>query len=337
MLHKRPGSNCWQIKFQLNGRTIRRSSQTSDKKLAERIEHQAREEILRGNIDGNKPPFSWNQAVDLWLEEKSDKRSLDTDIAIFKSITEEFNGLDVQQITGQVVAKYRTKVAKRATQATANRHLALLRALLRRLERLEIIVKSPHIEMYSIEINEPAWTTPEQIKAVLDALPYWAKDVAEFAVLTGLRRSNVFNMLWDWVDLDRKVVVVPAVSAKGKRTIVVPLSDQALAIIERRKGVDTEHVFTGPGRVFGADVGVPSVITTIKLQWAKAIKEAGVPSLRFHDLRHAWASYHTLNETPDRVLQALGGWSSPKMLERYAHLKPGTLEQYAGNVSLVSK
>src|ERR1700761_6327419 len=120
MLYKRAGSNCWQIKFQLNGRTIRRSSQTSDKKLAERIEHQAREEILRGNIDGNKPPFSWNQAVDLWLEEKSDKRSLDTDIAIFKSLSDEFNGLDVQQITGQLVAKYRTKVSRRATQSTAN-------------------------------------------------------------------------------------------------------------------------------------------------------------------------------------------------------------------------
>jgi hypothetical protein len=34
--------------------------------------------------------------------------------------------------------------------------------------------------------------------------------------------------------------------------------------------------------------------------------------------------------TPMNVLQALGGWAGPQMVQRYAHLAPGYLAQYAG-------
>jgi len=337
MLYKRKGSDCWQIKFSLNGRTIRRSAKTNDKRLAERLEHNARDEILKAELSGHKPPFSWEQATALWCDEKRDKRSLDTDLAIFKSMDEDFDGMDVSQFNAKIVSKYRTKIANRSSQSTANRHMALLRSVLRRLERLEIIDKAPNVEMYSLEVTEPAWTPPEKILEVLNALPGYARDIAEFAVLTGLRRGNVLGLKWAWVDLTRALIVVPAVSAKGKRTITVPIMDEPMAILERRKGIHEEYVFTGPGRVFGANVGIIGPLDTIKLQWGKATKAAGVPNLRFHDLRHAWASIHMMNGTPERALQEMAGWTSSKMVQRYTHLKPGTLAQYAGNVSLVSK
>lgn len=334
MLYKRPGSDLWQIKFVLNGRTIRRSSRTSDKRLAERIEHQAREKIIKSTVDGVKPPFSWGQAVALWDSEKRTKRSLDTDAAIFKSMSEDFKGMDVQQIDSKTISKYRSKIVDRASPSTANRHLSLLRALLRLLERNDIIVKAPNITLFPIETKEPPWITPEQVTAVLNALPPHARDIAEFAVLTGLRRGNVLGLKWSWVDLARALAVVPAVSAKGKRTIPVPLSEPAKAIIERRIGIHPEYVFTGPRHEYGANPMEDGPLSTLKTAWATATKAAGVPGMRFHDLRHAWASFHTMNQTPDRVLQALGGWSSPKMLERYGHLKPGVLAEYAGNVKL---
>ena len=128
--------------------------------------------------------------------------------------------------------------------------------------------------------------------------------------------------------------VVQAISANVKKTLPVPLAEPAKTVLERRKGLHDEYVFTGPGRVFGSNVGVQGPLDSIKLPWKEAIAKAGVPDLRFHDLRHAWASFHTMNETPERVLQALGGWSSSKMVQRYAHLKPNVLAEYAGNVKL---
>jgi len=58
----------------------------------------------------------------------------------------------------------------------------------------------------------------------------------------------------------------------------------------------------------------------------------GLPTLRFHDLRHTWASWHVQAGTPLPVLQALGGWASLAMVQRYAHLGQSHVADWAGNV-----
>jgi hypothetical protein len=59
--------------------------------------------------------------------------------------------------------------------------------------------------------------------------------------------------------------------------------------------------------------------------WKAALKRAGIEDFRWHDLRHAWATFHMQAGTPLHVVQELGGWASPKMVQRYAHLTPGHL------------
>lgn len=60
----------------------------------------------------------------------------------------------------------------------------------------------------------------------------------------------------------------------------------------------------------------------------------GLPGFRFHDLRHTWASWQVQAETPLSHLQELGGWASFSMVQRYAHLSPGHLRQYADRTLL---
>lgn len=55
---------------------------------------------------------------------------------------------------------------------------------------------------------------------------------------------------------------------------------------------------------------------------------------RFHDLRHTWASWQVQAETPLSHLQELGGWASFSMVQRYAHLSPAHLRQYADRTLL---
>lgn len=59
--------------------------------------------------------------------------------------------------------------------------------------------------------------------------------------------------------------------------------------------------------------------TTTKAGYA-AVMRADVHPLRFHDLRHTFASWHVQQGTPLSVLQELGGWQSGAMVSRYAHL-----------------
>lgn len=85
--------------------------------------------------------------------------------------------------------------------------------------------------------------------------------------------------------------------------------------------------------MIGAHEGQPVTRTKTKA-WDAAVKRAGCPEgLRWHDLRHTWATWHAMAETPLEVLRELGGWASMDMVQRYSHFSPGHLAQYAGRVA----
>ena len=65
----------------------------------------------------------------------------------------------------------------------------------------------------------------------------------------------------------------------------------------------------------------------------RRLKRAGIEDFRWHDLRHTWASWHVQNGTPLFALQELGGWESPEMVRRYAHLSAEHLAPYADRLS----
>lgn len=63
--------------------------------------------------------------------------------------------------------------------------------------------------------------------------------------------------------------------------------------------------------------------------WYATLERAGIADFRWHDLRHTWASWHVQQGTPLYALQELGGWESPEMVRRYAHLAAEHLAPWA--------
>jgi integrase len=140
-----------------------------------------------------------------------------------------------------------------------------------------------------------------------------------FSVLTGLRMSNTRDLTWDRVDLEEGHVTIPASQYKTNRDQRFPLSTQAIELLS---GLPhrTGRVFLYDGKPITGKLGARA--------FRKARRRAGLDGLRWHDLRHTFASWVAASGASDRVLQTLGGWTSPKMVARYAHLKPSDLRQY---------
>lgn len=148
-----------------------------------------------------------------------------------------------------------------------------------------------------------------------------------FSVLTGLRMSNTRDLTWDRVDLVEGHVTIPASQYKTNRDQRFPLSTQAVKLLS---GLPhrTGRVFLYDGKPITGKLGARA--------FRKARVRAGLHNLRWHDLRHTFASWVASSGASDRVLQALGGWTSPKMVARYAHLKPSDLRQYVDFASTFS-
>lgn len=105
------------------------------------------------------------------------------------------NGLDNEQEPGSAVALTCSDRAE-ASNATANRYLSLIRAILRKacLE-WEWIERVPKVKMYPEPKRRVRWITPEQARALLEALPQHQREMTLFALATGLRQSNVGRRL----------------------------------------------------------------------------------------------------------------------------------------------
>lgn len=267
-----------------------------------------------------------------WLEEKSDKRSFKDDKSRMRWLLAELKDMDVREIDGDVIADLRKKKrsefrgkqrkGRKSSGATVNRYMALLRSMLRAMEReWGWISKAPKVPMYPEPDKEIRWLQPDEWPVLYEALPPWKAACAAFAIETGLRAGPIKRLEWPQVDLANRVAFVKISQSKNKKPLRVPLTDNAIAILETCKGQHKQFVFT--------ENGEPITGEMIDAEWKAAVKEVGVPGFRFHDLRHTWATWHVQAGTPLHVLQKLGGWSTLAMVQRYAHLAESDLDEWA--------
>ena len=155
---------------------------------------------------------------------------------------------------------------------------------------------------------------------MLQELPLHQRDIALFALSTGLRQGNVLGLTWEQVDLKRQTAWIPGDMAKGKEDIHISLSQFSVELLQRQVGKHEERVFTYAGKPVGQ-------INT--RAWRKALKRVGIENFRWHDLRHTWASWLVQSGTPMYDLQEMGGWKSSEMVRRYAHLAPAQMTKHA--------
>lgn len=325
MVFKRKGSAYYYCRFTVDGKEIKRSTGTTNKQQAEEFEARLKSEAWRQAKLGEKPKRTWDEACVKWLEEQ-DKRSIDKDKEIIRWSLDHIAGFLLVAISREVLERIRNTKAEETSKTTANRYMALIRAILNKAkDEWEWIDSVPKVAMFKLERPEFKWITQDQFEELCAALPDHLESMARFSVMTGLRRSNVTGLTWSKVDLRRKHCWVEQSDAKGKRAISVPLSDKAVALLKERKKAK-EHrdlVFTYKGN--------PIYQTSTKA-WRRALAECDLEGLRWHDLRHTWASWHVQAGTPLEVLKELGGWSSLDMVMRYAHLAPRHLAQWANNI-----
>ena len=332
LLFKRPTSPYWYVT------KTRQSTKTVNRKLAEEFARKTLTELWRRQTL-REELHTWRDLMAHWLDRKGDRPSAAQDemvIARFSEFLRELDITNLNAVSGQVVSDYARAVKAAASASTANRHLNTIRAMLRRAYRQGWIASAPVIEPYQVTKVEVNWLTLDQFNTIIPHLPVWVADMAVFAVQTGLRFSNVAGMRWEWLSADGNTVVVPAIQTKTRKTYVVPLSSVAKALLSRLEASRgaSAYVFIGRRRLADRKVYEDyAPVSSIRNWWEPACKKAGLPGTRWHDLRHTWASLHVIGGTPDRILAAMGGWTTPRMLENYAHLLTSHLLPYADNIN----
>jgi integrase len=329
-IRKRPGSNIWQIDISIGDRRIQRSAATADRVQAQELHDEIRAQLWREVNLGERPRFTWKDAVKLYLSERQHLRSMHH--TLFPQI-EWLNrriapDTPLLQINREAITRLRMARAeheyrgKKPKQATVNHQMAVLSSVLNLARRHGMIEAVPAIEMPNPENARTRWATRQESDLMLSRLTGVLKAAVEYSLESGCRQDNVINMRWSWVRLDQRTVTIPANDFKGKRSHTYPLSDRAHQILIEQRGNDGEFVFVEDGK--------PIKNPNEKLK--RVLATVGITDFHWHDLRHTWATWHVRAGTPLEVLQKLGGWRDYHMVLRYAQFEQDHLATYANQL-----
>lgn len=350
-----------------SGKRIRRSLGTGDKKQAQELHDKLKAEAWRVDQIGDLPARTFEECCIRWLREKEDKRSLDDDRTKIEFFLQHFAGRDISTITAEQVNDAVSKminrrhlriwqtrrdaavrkgkeppayVAKPVSQATKSQHLSFMRGLLRAVANEWGWIKTaPVIKTKKPVSKRIRWLTRDEAERLIECMPESIKPVVIFALATGLRRSNILDLEWQQVDMQRKVAWVNPENAKAGKAIGVALNDTACRVLRDQIGKSSKWVFVHTKPKHRPDGTVTPAVRKMRVDdnqaWNIGLRKAGIEDFRFHDLRHTWASWLIQSGVPLSVLQEMGGWESIEMVRRYAHLAPNHLTEHARKIDAI--
>lgn len=216
----------------------------------------------------------------------------------------------LDQINGDVIWRIVQGELKRGNMpATVNRHLSVLRNLLRMArDEWQWIDSIPKVRMLKGEVERDRWLTRAEADRLIACCAPHLAALVRYALATGCRASEITGLEWERVDLARNTAWLN--QTKNGTPRGVPLNADAVQVLREQIGKHPRFVFTYEGQPLRADV--------TNTAWHTALKRSGIKDFRFHDLRHTWASWHRQAGTSCDELKDLGGWKSRQMVDRYA-------------------
>lgn len=316
-LYRRKDSPFWWIKLpSILGESgpLQQSTGTADRREAQQVHDRVAAARWEQARLGVKASHTWEEAVVRWLLETKHKATHESDKTKLRWLDDHLGGKQLDEIDRTLIDRIKFDREKVATAGTANRYLALVRAILRRAcHEWEWIGRVPKFKLFKEAEGRVRSLSPAEFDRLRRELPQHLADMAVFSVATGLRQGNVKGLEWQHVDLGRKHAWVPGSRHKNGKPHSVPLNEMAMSVLRTQVGRHPTRVFTFRGEPI-VQVGTKA--------WASALKRAGIEDFRWHDLRHTFATWHRQAGTPTHELQRLGGWKSGAMVERYAHVAP---------------
>ncbi len=227
----------------------------------------------------------------------------------------EVRTLDLMTFRGQLEAKG-------LSPQSVQHCLALLRRVMRKAQQWELFSgPMPTFEMPRFDNRRVRFLTPEEAGTLLRNLrkrsELWT-DICTFALHTGLRSGEIFNLSKNSVNLYEARLYV--LDGKSVTTRSVPMNASAYAIAAKYHVGSRPYLFTSGGRkIAGVSRTFPRTVDHCGLNLGVEDRRQRVV---FHTLRHTFASWLVQAGQPLALVGNLLGHRSLEMTMRYAHLAP---------------
>jgi integrase len=299
------GVASWAVRYRRNGRnqklTIGRYPEI-DLKLARELALKALAEIAAGRDPAaeKKIKRAADRAPADDLVEAAVERFIQRHVRILKSarepervlrreVIEPWKGRRLWDISRRDVQKLIDDIVDRPAPILANRLRTYLKGFFAWCVERDLVEANPvdQVRTPSKETSRDRWLDDAELRSVwltAEALGPPFGSVVQLLILTGQRLGEVAGMRWSELDLAAKLWSLPKERVKNGKAHTVPLSEQALWIIQAQpRYAGCDHVFTANGKT--AVVGFAKIKRRLD-----SLLPANVPPWRLHDLRRSAAT-----------------------------------------------
>jgi integrase len=343
VFEKYPGSGIWYIRFRANGQYLK-------KRIGDRIEAEKALAAVHLAKKTSQPIVNLRARgetlgalCDIYLAHIENPANPDRPADAYgikiriRAMREAFGDRVASTIQASEIRRWLLSLDKKAS--TLNRYRSVLSSIYRHAKEEGYVTANPvrDLKQFRVELPNPRWLTAREEKAIRAVLTKWVKESPAglkrlyleihpheltFALGTGLRKRNQYSVTWDdHIDLEARKIHIPPEMTKTKKALDLPMITSvyaALKELERIRGEIAGLKDEGGTRM--VDDGRVFLMRENREWWAKALKEAKVKNLRWHDLRHTFATRLVENGVHLSVVQKLCGHSSHNTTTRYAHV-----------------
>ncbi len=238
-----------------------------------------------------------------WKSEKHNIRHLNNYFG--EKYLYEINPIDIE--------KFRQERLQVVSKSSVNKNVGCLRAMFNKAIEWEFFDgRNPasKIRFYKLDNKRLRFLEKEEIKRLLDNCEGHLKDMIEFAINTGMRKGEIFNLKWQDIDWNNGLIHLLVTKNNEKREI--PMNETVRNILIRvKKNPDSPYVFSSfNGKAF----------VDIKHSFYTALAKSGIENFRWHDLRHTFASHLVMSGVDLLTVKELLGHKKIEMTLRYSHL-----------------
>lgn len=330
------GSNIWWVRFTWQGKEVRKK--IGKKTHAKDFYSRVRAEILEGRFQPERPRAI---TLEAWLGEY-----IQTVTSISLGAQKGYATFWTGRLGNRALASLKTneleriqvslKEEGRLAQSTINRYYAFLKHALNIAVRDGLIKENPvrNVQFFKEPKGRTIFLSEADEAKLREVFPPEFWPYVEFAIHTGMRQSEQFNLRWEHIDFGSKVLTIPL--SKSGETRHVQLNGKAISILKELKSRQvllSPWVFPSPvnptkprdGNAFYKKVFIP------------AAQKAGLDGVVWHTLRHTFCSRLVQAGIPLTTVQKLAGHKDYSTTLIYAHLSPGHLHDAVGILDGTSK
>ncbi len=333
-LHNGKPDKCFYIKFYENGKRYMRKVGTSSQGYTAQMVANLKAEKM--NI---VTEYTFGQLYDnfmIWA--KSNKKTWKCDENLYNNHVKEYlEKISVNSITPQDITNILLKMKAKGKANGSNYAPQSIKHILLLIKRIfnyniknELIKYNPaeNVKIEKFDNTRISYLYDDEIARMfeyLDSNKEWPNDIAliKFAFYTGLRKSELFNLTWDNVDIDNKRIFL--YDTKGGKNQAIIITDNAVQVLLDIKGTCSDVTLVFPSKLGGKR-------NDVKLLWSRIKKAANIrPTIRFHDIRHTFGTLATAT-IPVKVVQKMMTHKDIKTTLRYAHIQEKEMIDAANNL-----